>query len=911
MTRAASVVGRDAELVVLESAVSAERAGAAVILVGGAGIGKTTLWEAVVDSARARGLHVLVARPSGSELGLAFAGLIDLCDGLEPEVLGALPSPQRTALEAALLRADPEGGRIAQAAVARGFLSVVRALAARGRVLVAVDDLQSLDPPSDEILAFMARRLEGAAVAFLLARRPGRVGALERFLVRGGLERVRVGPLGLGAIRRLLFERLELTVSRQFLRRIMDASGGNPLFALEIGRSLVEQRAPALEGEVPLPDSVEEMLGVRVARLRARVRRVLLAVSLSEHPRVDELLAMADPGALDDAVDAGVVVIEGQRVRPSHPLLAAAVQKCSRARERREVHVALAEAAGDEQVRAVHLALAATREDDELAGRLAAATAGARARGARRQAVLLAAHALRVTPGGSPERAERVLALADCLDDAGELRRLTAVLNTELDSLPSGPARAHAWLLLSEGAGVSGIEEQDRYLERALAECGEDGNLRAHVLAKRASNAAAAAITQLEAAEEWALEAVRVAQEAESERVALHALAWARTLTGRPVDDLCERSAVATDPAAYISGSPERVAGKRLLWRGELGAARALFTSLSALSDERGELISYAMLRLHLCELEMRAGDWAAAGALLDEWAQSSDYETQFRPQYHRCRALLAAGLGDAEEAERWATQAIERARAAAILWDELEARRARGTAALLRQAPEEAVGDLRPVWEHCEREGVLDPGAFPVAPELVEALAELGGVNEARTVADRLRQLGEQQAHPWARASAERCDATVSLLGGPYAESAASKLREAAAGLERLEMPFDSARCLLVLGRAQRRAKQWRAARETLELAVARFGALGSEGWAERARRELERVGGRQRGSGELTPSERRVAELAAEGLSNKEIASTLYVTVNTVEVHLARAYAKLGVRSRARLAGRLAPGG
>lgn len=107
MTRAASVVGRDAELAVLDSAVSAERSGAAVILVGGAGIGKTTLWEAVVDSARARGLHVLVARPSGSELGLAFAGLIDLCDGLEPEVLDALPSPQRTALEAALLRVDP------------------------------------------------------------------------------------------------------------------------------------------------------------------------------------------------------------------------------------------------------------------------------------------------------------------------------------------------------------------------------------------------------------------------------------------------------------------------------------------------------------------------------------------------------------------------------------------------------------------------------------------------------------------------------------------------------------------------------------------------------------------------------------------------------------------------------------
>ena len=128
---------------------------------------------------------------------------------------------------------------------------------------------------------------------------------------------------------------------------------------------------------------------------------------------------------------------------------------------------------------------------------------------------------------------------------------------------------------------------------------------------------------------------------------------------------------------------------------------------------------------------------------------------------------------------------------------------------------------------------------------------------------------------------------------------------------LARLELGFDSARSLLALGRTQRRTKQWRAARETLERASVAFAQLGADGWVRRTRSELDRVGGRRRASeGKLTPSERRVVELAAQGRSNKEIAAALFVTVNTVEVHLARAYPKLGVRSRAQLAKRLAAG-
>jgi DNA-binding CsgD family transcriptional regulator len=278
---------------------------------------------------------------------------------------------------------------------------------------------------------------------------------------------------------------------------------------------------------------------------------------------------------------------------------------------------------------------------------------------------------------------------------------------------------------------------------------------------------------------------------------------------------------------------------------------------------------------------------------------------------YERCRALLHAGLGDPHEAERWAGDAIERAEAVGSRWDWLEAHRARGMAALLAREPERAAEILGAAWEHLDRERVGEPGAFPVAPELVEALADFGELERAQAVLDRLAARAERLAHPWGLATAKRCAAIIGLAGS-YEPAHALALAEAAADYERLGLAFDRARTLLSLGRAQRRVKQWGAAREALEGAVRGFEAIGSGGWAQQARADLSRVGGRKpRATGELTPTEREVVELAAGGMANKEIAAGLMLAVHTVEVHLSRAYAKLGVRSRAQLANRLAEGG
>jgi DNA-binding NarL/FixJ family response regulator len=394
----------------------------------------------------------------------------------------------------------------------------------------------------------------------------------------------------------------------------------------------------------------------------------------------------------------------------------------------------------------------------------------------------------------------------------------------------------------------------------------------------------------------------------ELERRALYVLAWPRALRGRPLDDLCRRFAALEDAGTFLAESPERVAGQQLVWRGSLDAARALLERQLALADERGQAYAYVLQRLHMCELELRAGAWDAAERLLDEWAQSS--ERLMWSMYERCRALLAAGRGLPAEAERWAAETIAGTEATGNDWDRLEALRARGIAALLAGAPERAEESLRAVLRHVEDAGVEEPGVFPVAPELVEALVELGRRDEAREVAEQLSDRAEAQEHPWGLASAKRCLALVELGSDSYDDDAAEALTQAADAYAEMGLLFDRSRARLGLGRAQRRFKKWGAARESLERAAADFGALESPGWAEQARSELERVGGRRRATesgAELTPTERQVAELAADGLANKEIASSLFVSVRTVEVHLKHAYAKLGIRSRTQLARRL----
>ena len=904
------VVGRDEELALLDGFLTAQPLGGALLLDAGPGLGKSTLWETGVAAARRQGLRVLASRPADAEATMAFAALIDLMDGVESARFAALPAPQRQALDVALLREVATGPPPEAHVVSVGLLNALRTLSADEPVLVAIDDIQLLDPPSAAALAFVARRLGEHRVSLLLAKRRGPVCAVERAFEPAGPRRVEPGPLSLGAIRHLLVTRLGLTLPRPVLRTVVDSTQGNPLFALEVGRRLVEDGPPAIGQQLPVPAAVEDLLGTRVGRLPDDVRHTLLLAALRPGMRVEQVAGLAGPGAVEAAVEASVVTELDGAVRAAHPLLAAAAVQSAEPAVRRAAHLALAGVTPEGELRARHEALATEGADPDLASRVARAAADSAARGAPQAAVELAEHALRLTPATAtePDRDERALELAGYLRVAGEKRRLTELVAPMLDTLPPGAIRARALLLLCSGE-ISGNEDIERYHALALTESGTDARSRADVLSAMAENVCGVRVERVAETEAWAEEALQAVDgvDPSAERRALYALAWARSLGGRPVDDVCERFGAVPAQTSYLVTSPERVRGQRLVWRGEVAAARAVLDRLLAAADERGEPSSYALQRLHLCELELRTGRWEVAERILDEWAESVDSELLHWPMYERCRALHAAGRGLVDEGRRWAAEARSRAEEAGVRWDQLEAARAAGTVELLAREPKGAVEHLRPVWEHTQREGVRDPGTFPVAPELVEALAELGLVDDALAVTDRLDELATEQEHPWGRASVGRCRGLVGLAES-YDERSADALAEAGRAYGRLGLHHEAARSMLSLGRAERRYKKWGRAREALERAAASFDELGSAAWAEAARSELARVGARRPAQvGELTATERQVAELAAEGMSNKAIATRLVVTVSTVEFHLSRTYAKLGIRSRAQIAGRL----
>jgi DNA-binding CsgD family transcriptional regulator len=905
--RRAKPIGREPELALLHDFLHRPDGARSLVLVGGPGIGKTTLWEAGIVAAGGAGSHVLGARASGADARLAFAALIDLLDEVGSEQLDALPGPQRRALEVALLRGDPTGPPPELRAIALGLLNVLRRLSGGESLVIAIDDLQWLDSPSLDVLTFVAPRLDVPNVRFLLSRRPGRASPLER-AAGPPLERLEVGSLSLGAIRQLLRDRLGLDLPRQLLRRVVDLTMGNPLFALEVGRTLMEGRLPGLGDDLPVPETVEGLLGTRVERLSLGVRRLLLAVALSQDPTVSQLQSIADPVTLDEALEANVLVVDGHRVRAAHPLIAAAAKKRSRPSARRELHFELSRVIDDDELRARHLALAAESPDSALAGTIASAARAAHGRGAWQAAAELGEHALRLTPADDPERPKRTFEVGMTLAVAGERERLAKLLETELEPLPAGPARARLWLLMP--AAVDNNDELLEYFERALEESESDPPLHAAVLGNLSFNATAIRVEQIREAEEWAGQALEPSRaDPEIERSVLYALAYARGLRGRPFDDLRERFHVISGAAPYILAWPERIAGLRHVWRGELALARDVFARLLALADERGDIQGYAHVSAHLCELDIRAGEWERAASLLDEWSDV-EREVTVHPVVERYRAHLAAGRGRPAEAEHWARAELERASALSVPFHQLDAHRSLGLAHLIAHRPERAAESLRAVWEHCEREGVAEPGLFPVAPDLVEALVELGALEEARRVTGRLRVLAEEQQHPWGLATAGACEGSIELACA-YGESPVQALEHAAAEYGRLGLRFDAARSLLALGRAQRRHRKWGAARRTLEAAEASFDELGSPGWVAEARAELSRVGARRpQSSGQLTPAERRVAELAADGLANKEIAQALFLSVKTVEGHLSHVYAKLGVRSRAQLARSLSSG-
>ena len=418
-----------------------------------------------------------------------------------------MPGPQLRALEIALLRADPGESPRDPFAASAGFTTALRMLARQRPLLLAVDDVPWLDASSADALTFAARRLGGHRVRFLLARRPGEPTQLERAFGPVGLEHVDVLPLSLGATRSLLSERLGLTLPRRVLRRVFDSTGGSPLFALELGRLLLEGGTPEIGAELapsrissmtcsahaspalPLPYGRQSSPSPSAAGSIVSNWRWSLIHSRSKTRSTQDCWSPTAPAFVSRILS---LQRRPESTRPQ--------------RERRDLHLALSRATADETRRAQHLALAAATPDAKLARTLVDTAAGAIARGAAHEAVEIAEQALRLTPLDEPEYPDRLIDLARYLVIAGEIQRAAGLLEGRVEQLPPGRHRSRACLVLAECA--DSIEEELRYLEQALAGSGDDPELRATALASQSIMLSVVQFRQLAEAEALALEAL-------------------------------------------------------------------------------------------------------------------------------------------------------------------------------------------------------------------------------------------------------------------------------------------------------------------------------------------------------------------------------------------------------------------
>ncbi len=924
-----AVWGREAELRHASQAVDPRLSDpVAVVLSGEEGVGKTTLWKAILGLADDRGFRVLSTRPIESETTLAFAAVADLLRNVFDEAVPTLPSPQRTALEAALLRGDRQGSPDPRA-VAFGFYASLLALARSGPLIVGVDDVQWLDPPSARVLGFALRRLESVPVGTVVAMRtapdaiaPSPLGLDESRLVER-FHRIPVGPLGVEAIRRILRSRLDVPFPRWVLLRIHEASGGNPLLALELARALTRRGVDLQPGQpLPITDRLAELSSERLGVLSEDVRRMLLLVSAAPQPTPATISrALGDPEWFGEAVEtasrADVIELANDRIRFSNPLLATALYSGALPDERRRAHRVLAEVASNREERARHLAQAADGPDEAVAQLLEDAAQRARSRGAPDAAAQLAELSRALTPAEQADARNRRTANAGRYAfESAQIRRAEELLQ-EAAATSTGPMRAEALLYLSrvhyhrrDTSSASALAEE------ALREARQDPSLQASINLELA--AAAEVSGDHRTATARARRAVQLAERSGDRTITTEALAvsgFYAFLSGKgfPTAQLERARSLQADglPVRPLR-SPAFYEACMLMWSDDLSGARERLDELVRAARDAGDESSLSVLLSILSQVDSWSGDWAAAARSAEEARAVAEWTSQ-RP--YLVLALYALALVESLRGE--VDLALEHGRASLALAEETGsvlsgefARSVLGFAELSRGDARAAHGWLAPLVEARDQRGPADPGTVRFVPDEVEALMALGEVDAAESLLAPFEASARALGRPWASGSAERCRG-LTLASRRELDAAVEAFDRGIEIQGSLGQPLELGRTLLAKGIALRRGKKWAPARESLTRALAVFEDLGARAWAERSRSELARIGGRTPYLSALTETEDRVAQLVATGLTNREVAARLFVSVSTVESNLRRAYRKLGVRSRAELSHRLSGSG
>lgn len=917
----AAIVGRERELEELTAFLAAGGWPRSLLLSGEAGMGKTTLWRAAVERAEGEGHAVLGTRPLEAEAKLAYAGVGDLLAD-SYAAIEELPAPQAHALRAALMLEAPVSGAVDERGVALGFLGVVHALARDRPVLVAVDDVQWLDRPSARVLAFAARRLTAERVAFLLALRAETRAELEYApeQVFPGYSELQVRPLALEEVHALLRQRLGVVLPRPTLRAVHETARGNPFFALELARAVGERVAARHPGEAPsVPATLRELIGARLSALPEETRAALIAAAASANPTL-ELVGAATgldaAAALGPAVEGDIVAVASGRIRFAHPLLAAAAYGGAEPGPRRDVHAALAAIVGDAEERARHLALSAEGPNAEVAAALDEAARLARARGAPVAAAELLEEARALTPPGFPADARRrAVEAAAHHFEAGDAGRARVLLDEVLAEPSVGAERARALIVLARvRAYDDDIRAAVELFETSVTEAEED-----RALLGSAHEGAAANLFRLRERFGEAVEHARAAAEIAKELGdrKLLAAALGSQLTAEAALGLGRaRTTFAAAAAAAEAGRVARALqgadfalGVVQMWWEQLDDAKASFEQILDRAAATGDESSVSYIHVLLAQTECLRGCYDEAAAHADEAsarAEQGGQETLFAYGLSM-RALVDAYRGDEESARSIAGRALELAGATSGRPAEQFATAALGLLELSLERDAAAVEVLAPLVAFARLQEMREPGLTRFVPDLVEALISLGRLDEAEDHLGWFEDNAERLRRPSGQGAAARCRGFLAAARGDLAGALAA-FEQALAHHNRAPLPFDRARTLLALGAAKRRANERRAARTALEEARGVFGTLGARIWEQRAAAELARIGGRAPSSGELTPVERRVAELVAAGRTNREVAVALFLSTRTVEGHLSRVYGKLGVRSRVELARKLA---
>jgi DNA-binding CsgD family transcriptional regulator len=897
--------GRDRELGVLTGLVDgAGGGGGAVVVRGEAGIGKSSLVAESGKHAAARGIRTLAIQGAQSEARLPFAGLHQLLQPLLAQI-SILPPPQRAALEAAFGVSDTVTPDLFLIALATLNLLVETARSAP--LLLIADDAHWLDHPTCDVLAFVARRVHSDPVVLVLTIRDGTENPFES----AGLPELPIGPLDETSAEALLDARMP-GLGPAARDPLLRAAEGNPLALVELPIAIGEGRFTGVSlqaDRMPLTARLERAFAARVSELSVQTRRLLVIAAANDSGSLGEVLRTATLmegkqvtlAALGPAISAQLVRVDDARIEFRHPLVRSGIYQQADVTERKAAHAALAQSLAGESDRSIwHRAAAAVGADEEVAALLEEAAGRAHRRGA----VLTAVAALERSAGlsaGPARRGERLLRAAQLAFELG--RRDTVVrLLREAEPLVRAPLAQARMACISErlddgirGTGLA-VEELVQVAEQTRQ--AGDTDLAMDLLTSAALRCFWG--PPGEAARDAVISAAgRMGVDDHDPRLVV-SLAWAAPVTegARVIARMPQLGR-----GSHVDAAAARFYAMAAAALGEHKISESFSTWAIAGLREQGCLALLTQVLVVRTWNRIHLGRFAAALADAEEASRLASETTQpyWEGQARAAEATVAAVHGEESKAEALAREAESEAlpaRASAVL---AEVQFARGLAALGGGRYGEAYVHLQRLLDRDDPVYHYVKSTWSIG-DLAEAAVYSGHEDDIAGIMSELEALAERNPSPQLQVAIRYARPLLAV------DDRKEALFLAGLGADLTDWPFARARLQLAYGSWLRRQRRSWESRRPLRAARDTFDDLGTLPWGERAREELRAAGetSRQRvpsARDQLTSAEVQIAQMAADGLTNREIGERLYLSPRTVSTHLYRIFPKLAVTSRSQL--------